>query len=132
MSRRIVWSVLALAVLLLPAVSKADTITVNWGEQNGPDGAALPFTLNAGTMVFTIPAGQQILNAVFSSTLGNTLVGSTAVMNVFVNGIQVGSCPSGSSPCFLGGPNPFTYTFTSGDLNSLLSGTADLTITQLD
>jgi len=137
--RRNFWTVslLFIAILMIPSLSKADSFTFNWGEQNGPDvsapnGPSLPFTLDAGSLAFTVPAGQTIVDAVFSSTLGNSTVDSTAVMNVFVNSVEVGSCPSNLSPCaqFGQGPTPFTYIFTSTDLLALAIGSVDLSIVQ--
>lgn len=117
---------------------KADTLTVTWSEVNGPDLSPGFFTgtFDAGLMSFAIPAGQTIVGAIFTSALGNEnfFDGSTAVMTVDVNGVQVGSCPDRSSPCWqgTGSPIPFSYTFTAADLLALGSGTVDLTITQTD
>ena len=131
-----VFAVAALFCLLSSASAKADTITLTWTQQNGPTGQPLTYTLDAGSDVFTILTGQEIVGAVFTSALGNSnsFLDSTAVMNVYVNGIQVGSCPDRSSPCWngTGNPIPFTYTYTATDLLSLTSGMADLTITQTD
>jgi hypothetical protein len=120
--------VIFLAVLLIPSFSKADTFTFNWAEQNGS--GSLPFTLDAGSLPFAVPAGQTIVDALFSSTLGNTSSGSTAVMDVFVNSVLVGSCPSTSSPCWHSGPNPFTFSFTGAELSALATGSVDLSIVQ--
>jgi PEP-CTERM motif len=128
---------LFLALLLIPSVSKADSFTFNWAEQNGPDasgpnGPSLPFTLDAGSLIFMLPAGQNVVDAVFSSTLGNSMVGSTAVMNVFVNTVEVGSCPSFLSPCaqFGQAPIPFTHSFTPTELLALATGSVDLSVVQ--
>jgi PEP-CTERM motif len=123
-------SLVFLAVLLIPSLSKADSFTFNWGQQNGT--GTLPFTLDAGSLVFTVPAGQSIVDAVFSSTLGNSTAPSTALMNVFVNTVKVGSCPTKSSSCFDGGPNLFSYIFTPTDLLALATGSVDLSIVQTD
>ena len=130
-------TLLFIIVLLIPSISKADSFTFNWSAQNGPDESGpnpppLPFTLDAGSIGFTVPVGQTIVDAVFTSTLGNSIVDSTAVMNVFVNTVQVGSCPSALSPCaqFGQGPTPFTYIFTSTDLLALATGSVDLSIVQ--
>jgi hypothetical protein len=130
-------SVVFLAFLLIPSLSKADSFTFNWGQQNGPDvsspnGPSLPFTLDAGSLVFMVPAGQTIVDAVFNSTLGNSIVGSTAVMNVFVNTVEVGSCASNFNPCaqFGQGPIPFTHSFTPTELLALATGSLDLSVVQ--
>jgi PEP-CTERM motif len=130
-------SVVFLTLLLIPSPSKADSFTFNWAELNGPDvsapnGPSLPFTLDAGSLVFMVPAGQTIVDAVFSSTLGNSIVGSTAVMNVFVNTVRVGSCPSFLSPCaqFGQAPIPFTHSFTPTELLALATGSVDLSVVQ--
>jgi PEP-CTERM motif len=124
---------LAAAVLCLVSgfSAKADTITLSWGEQNGT--GTLPFTIDAGTLAFTVPTGQSIVGAVFSSTLGNSTIPNTAVMNVFVNGVLVGACLPGDPVCATSAvPTPFSYTYTTADLLSLATGLADLTITQTD
>jgi hypothetical protein len=123
-------SLIFLAVLLIPSLSKADSFTFTWGEQNGS--GTLPFTLDAGSFAFTVPAGQTIVDALFSSALGNSKSPSTADMNVFVNTVKVGSCPSRSSTCWNTGPNPFTYIFTATDLSALATGSVDLSIVQTD
>jgi hypothetical protein len=122
--------VIFLAVLLIPSFSKADTFTFNWAEQNGLSEQPLPFTLDAGSLAFAVPAGQTIVDAFFSSTLGNTRVGSTAAMDVFVNSVLVGSCPSTLSTCWIGGPNPFTFSFSGAELSALATGSVDLSIVQ--
>jgi hypothetical protein len=101
-------------------------------DVSAPNGPPLPFTLDAGSLVFTVPAGQTIIDAVFTSTLGNSTVDATAVMNVFVNTVQVGSCPSNFSPCaqFGQGPTPFTHVFTPNDLLALATRSVDLSIVQ--
>lgn len=129
-----IFALAALLCLLSGVSAKADTITLTWTQQDGPTGQPLPYILDSGTDLFTIPTGQVIVGAIFTSALGNpnAFLDSTAVMNVDVNGVQVGSCPNTSSPCWIGtgSPIPFTYTYTATDLLSLATGMADLTITQ--
>ena len=129
-----IYSVAAILVLLVSGVSaKADTLTVTWGEVNGlVFQPPLPYTQDAGSVPFSVPAGQSIVGAVFTSTFGNSVFPNTAEINVFVNGILVGSCSSFLDPCFEGAsPTLFSYTFTSTDLLALGSGAADLSITQV-
>jgi hypothetical protein len=114
--------------------AQAASFTLNWPEQNGPGvSEGFPYVLDAGTQLFTIPLGETVIAAGFSSTLGNSEASSTAVMDVSVNGVLVGSCPNRSAPCWVGGgPYSFTHAYTSGELSSLNTGSANLTITQND
>ena len=119
-------SVVFLTLLLIPSLSKADSFTFNWGEQNGPDvsapnGPSLPFTLDAGSLVFMVPAGQTIVDAVFSSTLGNSIVGSTAVMNVFVNTVKSEAVRRSSAPARNSGRLRFPLPIPSRPPNFWLS-----------
>ncbi len=133
---------IGILALLTPALGKADVITVTWPEQNGPDAGCVGIILGSCTgvpvtlsslMTFTIPAGQSIVSAVFSSTYGNSTVPNTAIETITVNGVQVGACTSSLNPCWNGlSPTPFSYTYTAADLLTLLSGTADLVATQTD
>ena len=73
----LVGSVLAMWV----SFAQASTITVTWPEVNGPQSpSSFPFTIDAGTMTFTLPPTEVITGAVFSSTFGNTIVDRTAVI----------------------------------------------------
>ena len=117
-----------LLMVAAPSVVSASTYTLTWPEVNAC--GTWPCTFDAGTMSF--PAGT-VVSAVFSSTFGNSTVPNTAIMSVFVNGVDVGDCASASDPCWgAGSPTPFTYVYTAGDLASLNSGLADLTINQTD
>jgi hypothetical protein len=123
----------ALVFMMAASCLQAGTIVLTWPEQNGPDFPGLPYTLDAGSQSYTIPAGETILSAVFTSSLGNSVINSTAVMDVFVNGVLVGTCPNQAAPCWLGGgPYPFTYNFLAGELSALAGGSADLTVTQYE
>ena len=131
--RRIVFvvSVVLAAILLLPAFSRADSFTFSWGEQNGP--STYPTSLDAGSQLFSVPDGQTITDATFTSTFGNSTVPSTAVMDVFINSVLVGSCYV-DTQCWssITTPTPFSYTFTSTDLSALTTGSVDLSINQTD
>ncbi len=140
MRRNLVTISLALvAVLLLPSLSKADTFTYNWDEVNGTyyDYSYTPPypSIDAGApttgtpLPFSVPAGQAITSASFSSTFGNTTVSSTTSLDVFVNGVNVGSC---TDACWATqAPTPFNYNFTSAQFASLI-GPLDLSIDQTD
>lgn len=118
------------SLTLCSMAARADTIVLNWGEQNGPI-SVWPTLLDAGTDTFSIPNGQVITGAIFSSTWGNSSYPDTGIMSVDVNGVQMGACLDESNVCWTGfSPTPFSYTYTAGDLASLSGGAADLTIDQ--
>lgn len=121
----------ALVFVMAASCLQAGVIVLTWPEQNGPDNPVLPYTLDAGSQSYTIPAGETILSADFASTMGNSSVASTAVMDVFVNGVLVGTCPDRNAPCW-NGLVPFTYNFLASELSALAGGSADLTVTQTD
>jgi PEP-CTERM motif len=135
----VIFATAALLSLLSGVSAKADTFTLTWIDQNSPSiPSSFPFTQDGGTDFFTIPAGQEIVGAVFSATFGDTFANDTALIDVDVNGVQVGACTSMTDQCFysfLGptpkSPTPFGYTYTSADLVTLGTGMADLTVTQL-
>jgi hypothetical protein len=125
--------VTAAVFVMAASCLQAGTIVLTWPEQNAA-GEGLPYTLDAGSQSYTIPAGETILSAAFTSSLGNSQSESTAVMDVFVNGVLVATCPDQDAACWqgTGGPFPFTYNFLASELSALAGGSADLTVTQND
>jgi len=108
----------------------ADVITLTFPLVSGAGhttGFPLP-PVTVGTQTFTIPAGQHIVSATASGILGNT--GSTAAVDVDLDGVMVAQCPDNTAPCWTGdnGPVPWSYTYT--DLSTLLDGSVTMTYTQ--
>jgi len=117
--------------LFFAASLPATIIVSTLPEYNGV--GIYPATETVGTFVYSIPPGEFIVSAVYSSTLGNSTVPNTAVMDVIVDGLVVGSCLSPSDPCWFGGsPIPFSYTFAPADFALLSDGSALLSVDQLD
>jgi hypothetical protein len=84
-----------------------------------------------GTFVYSLPVGEQIVSASFSSTFGNSVVPSSAGVNVYVGGILVGTCLE-NDPCdtTLTTITPFNYAFQPSDFATLSSGSLDVTAIQ--
>lgn len=121
----------ALATLCSVTSSSAATIIATLPEHNGA--GFYPATESAGTFMYTVPVGDRILSATVSGTLGNETVPNTAVMDVFVDGIMVTSCPSMASPCWEGTvPLPWSYSFAPSEFQMLMDGMAELTVNQTD
>ena len=123
----------AIAMFLVSCPAMAITVTLP--EFNGPGNTVPPDPQIVGTFTYTIPAGQVIVSAIFSSTLGNGVDTSTAVMKVFLDGVLVGECPNRAAFCWdnVSGPvTPFTHTFTPTELAVLTDQSALLTILQTD
>lgn len=94
------------------------------------NGTGVNGTFTVGT--FTGIPMSGIFSATIAGTLGNTQSPSTAVMDVFLDGIKVASCPSTSSPCWNGGPTPWTFVFNPSQFGIFSDGQAVLTVTQND
>ncbi len=124
------WLTLILSAASFPLA--AGTITATLPEFNGiliSSGFPQP-SVNAGTFSYSIPNGQFITSAVFSSTFGNSKVGNSAGVDVQVGGILAGSCPA-LAICDTGLiPTPFSYTFQPGAFAALGSGSLAVTATQ--
>lgn len=123
----------ALAVVLLSTPAMSASITVNFAAFNGNGPGDIGISQSVGTGLYSIPAGESIISAIFSSTFGNSTVPNTAIMSVFVDGILMGQCASKLDPCWVAQiPTPFEYTFASAEFPTLGDGAALLTILQTD
>ena len=103
-----------------------------------------PASISIGTFNFTIPVGKSVLGATISGTFGDVNENTTALTDLYVlNGtIEVGACDLNPDlsypPCAAGTVDgslvPWSYTFTSADLNNLATdfsnGSIDFTAVQ--
>jgi hypothetical protein len=111
----------------------AAVITATLPEFNGTlnvSGFPLP-AVNVGTFNYSIPAGNQILSAVFSSTFGNSSFPNSAGVDVRVGGVLVAECPALAACDVANAPTPFNYSFTPAQFAALISGSAPVTATQI-
>jgi len=125
---------LAFFLLIPAAVLQASTVTATLPEFSGSlnsIGFPLP-AVTVGTFTYTIPTGEQIVSASFTSTFGNTAFpADSAGVDLFAGGIEVGSCVPGDI-CNTGanGPYAFGYAFQSSNFSALLSGSLAVTAIQ--
>lgn len=104
-----------------------------------------PASIAIGTFNFTIPANNIVTGATISGTFGDVNIPVTALTDLYVlNGaIEVGACDASDGgtvypPCAVGTVDgslvPWTYTFTSTDLNNMAadfsSGSLDFSAVQ--
>lgn len=83
--------------------------------------------------VFTGIPTSGIFSAILNSTMGNTTVPNTAIMDVYLDNVLVGSCVNKTDPCWSGqGPFPFSFTFSPGQYNIFSDGQAVLSVNQTD
>lgn len=83
-----------------------------------------------GTFSYTLPPGEDLVAATVSGIFGIN-GGSTAPVDLFLDGLLIAQCPD-TGICFLGGAVvPWSYTFAPSEFSLLLDGQAVLTGTQL-
>ncbi|MGH9794660.1 MAG: PEP-CTERM sorting domain-containing protein [Candidatus Acidiferrales bacterium] len=125
-------------VFFMQTPAFADSVTsVSLPEFNGtPIGSAGPFpqpSVTVGIFTFLIPPGDVITAAVLTGTFGNSssqFNGSSAGVDVFLNGLLVAQCVIGTQ-CWTGpGPNAWSFTLSPSQLALLGSGSATLTAIQ--
>ena len=63
-----------------------------------------------GTFSYTIPAGEMITSATVNGQFGNSTFGSSAPIQVFVDGVLVATCLM-TDPCF-NGVDPWSFPFS--------------------
>lgn len=97
-------------------------------EGNFFDGSSAPYDITIGTFNFTIPAGDQVVGATIFGTFGDVNLSTTALADLFVNGINVGGCDDPADPCAAGTIDgslvPWSHTFSGTELSELASGFA--------
>jgi PEP-CTERM motif len=102
------------------------------------DGANAITPLTIGTFDFTIPTGGTVGGATVSGTFGDENYSASALVDLYVDGIEVAQCDSLSSPCFTGTVDgslvAWSYTFSPTQLTELSSdfaaGSLDFTAIQ--
>lgn len=86
-----------------------------------------PDPITIGTFNVTIPAGDVVTGATISGTFGDVNYSSTALVDLFLNGVSVGGCDQnmdGSYPPCATGSDPlatWSYTFTGTQFDDLLA-----------
>ena len=124
-------SALVLAATALPTIM-AGTITATLPEFNGTfQNVSFPQpTIVVGSFNYSIPAGQSIVAAVYSSTYGNSVVTNSAGVDLFAAGISIGSCPP-LAPCDVAlSVTPFSFNFKPSDFSKLASGSLTVSAVQ--
>lgn len=100
-------------------------------EGNFFDGTSAPYDITIGTFTFTIPTGDKVLGATISGTFGDVNFSTSALADLFVDGIKVGGCDDPTDPCAAGTLDgslvPWSYTFTAAQLGN---GPLDFTAVQ--
>ena len=89
-------------------------------------------TETIGTFTFVIPVNEVTISAELHGQFGNSQSSSTSVHDVFADGILVASCPDRAAPCWIGGPNPWSHTFTGAELAIFADGMVVMTSKQND
>lgn len=128
MRKILVASLLCVAGLVVPSSLRADSTTLTWSSYTGPSTFFTPNAQNVGFDVFSIPLGQAIISATFTSSFGGKY--GTAPVEVFVDGVEVGNCASSSSTCSKSGPDTFSFNFTPSQFATLSLGVVDLYVIQ--
>ena len=118
----------SLAVLACGA-SQAGTFSDTLPEYNGTGAIGL---VTVGTFTFTIAPGETTIAATISGMFGNSVTPSTAVQNVYADGILVASCTDTAAFCWTTGPEAWSHTFTGAELAIFADGMVVLTDDQTD
>ena len=118
----------SLAVLACGA-SQAGTFSDTLPEYNGTGAIGL---VTVGTFTFTIAPGETTIAATISGMFGNSVTPSTAVQNVYADGILVASCSDMTAFCWDIGPEAWSHTFTGAELAIFADGMVVLTDDQTD
>jgi hypothetical protein len=84
------------------------------------------------TFSYRVLPGETVLAATVSGNWGipGYFEASTAGADIYVDGVRVAQCISGQSCWANGGPEPWSYTFGSGDYSRLTDGSAVMTAVQ--
>ena len=114
---------LLLAATALPVIT-AGTITTTLPEFSGTlQNVTFPQpSIVIGSFNYSIPAGQNIVAALYTSTFGNSIVSNSAGVDVSVAGILVGSCPALAACDVANSVTPFSFNFQPSDFSKLASG----------
>ncbi len=123
-------------VAATPVAAAAATVVATVPEFSGasfPETAPYPLpAVTVGTLNFVIPPGSAIVSATLSGTFGNSVIGNSAGVNVYFDGVPVATCAPKAS-CW----DPFTvvrevwnFSFAPGDLGLLADGIGYLTAVQ--
>lgn len=135
--RKTIFATLVFVAVLcgFAATARADVFTFTLPNFNGPflpPNASLPApSQTVGTFNVVIPAGQPITAATLTGTFGNSVNGSSAATNLFLDGLPVAQClPAAACTGSAPGPTPFSFAFGAANLALLTDGAAVLTAVQ--
>lgn len=118
-------------MLLSLGMLAASTASAQYSQQlpefNGISSNGPFATLNVGTFLGTPTAGISF--AQLSGTFGNTHNGTSAGLDLFLDGLLVGSCIP-LSPCTNSGPTNWSFVFNPANYNLFSDGQAQFTVLQ--
>lgn len=123
---KLVWAFAMVAVVPGTASAQIDLTLpeFNGGEFDENDPYPLPPVL-VGSYNYAIPAGNDIVSAMISGTFGNSMVPSTAGVDIFLGSIMVAQCVY-QAACWQGGPIAWNYVFSGAEFMELMSAPIDL------
>ena len=109
------------------------TVTATLPEYSGAyyDSGFPKDPVSAGTFTFSIPPGEYITAATYSSSFGNSAFPNSAGVEVRINGVLAGVCRPYSACDLQHTPLPFSYSFQPSEFGALTSGTASVMVTQI-
>ena len=105
-------------------------------EGNFYDGTAAPYDVTIGTFDVSSLSGDTLIDGTISGTFGDVNYSTTALTDLYLDGIEVAECDSFSEDCAIepDGVVSWTYTLDADDLNALnaalSSGSLDFTAVQ--
>lgn len=134
---------LGLAVLAAAAPAQAQIVTETStiAAVSLDDPGTYPTTLDIGDFSVTIPAYYTLIGATISGDAGNSFLTPNTAAGVYaVAGTTVFTCNDGDACWGSSTETPWSYTFTSSELTSLLAsasnqvqyGTYDFNVSQTD
>lgn len=127
-------AVVLLAMGLTAPSARAAIINVSLPEFNGDfhaSGEAYPLApVSVGTFLYGLPVGSSIVSASLEGNFGNSVVSSTAGVDLFLDGLFVASCEPFDFPCWTSPGEPWAFVFSPADLSVLEDGEAELTAVQ--
>ncbi len=112
-----------LAATLLAAPAGATVLTATLPEFSGPVNPR--GLIPVGAFTFQIPTGEKVIGAELTGAFGNSQHNSSAIGDLFIDGLLVAHC-SDPSPCDNGPGQAVDFVFAEGDLGLLADGLAKL------
>jgi hypothetical protein len=99
---------------------------------NAPYGGAFPAaSVIVGEFDFSVPAGSAVSDATISGNFGSNVLGSsTGAVDLYVGAVEVASCDAACANATAANDFAWSYTFASGQLDALASGSMVLSAVQ--